>query len=66
MSDTIADDTDAEYLAAAQRLLKKRDAQIDRLFALLKEIDATWPVATSELRERVRKAIVEADPASAR
>lgn len=33
------------------------NAQIDRLRELLKEVDATWPVATSELRERVRKEI---------
>lgn len=32
--------------------------------ALLREIDATWPVTTSELRDRVRKVIVEAEPAN--
>lgn len=61
MSDTIADDTDAEFLAAAQRLLKKRDAQIGRLLALLKDIEAEWPATTSVLRERGRALIAEAE-----
>lgn len=38
-------------------------AQFGNMLAVLKEIDATWPVATSELRERVRKVIAEAEPA---
>lgn len=39
--------------------LRKRAAP--DMLTLLKEIDATWPVATSELRERTRKVIAEAD-----
>lgn len=43
--------------AAAKRLGAKWRAAV----AVLKEIDAAWPVATSELREQARKVIAEAD-----